>query len=278
MSNKNTPNSTLFQQYEREYKRIQQAIRRQIKLGYAVPEELKPIPPTKVEKVTAKDVERLIKLTPQAIRKKSTYVDPHTGEVFEGLDIVKSHHKAKPSTAKVKERKPRKPKQIQQPTESKRKRKRKGEEGQEKQTKRKKKQKQTEPEYAPPKENTLNMQIIDTINQLLAEFDAAPYWRGSFLERKYSNYHKISALWQETLATEGEYEVAFRLENNATEFIRLVERLLYASDSTIEDDFNMSRFVELLIGRALTAYESDHYTEIAREAAMDALRGENSIG
>ena len=278
MPNKNTPNSELLKQYDREYKRILQAIRRQKKLGYIVPEELKPVSPSKVEKVRKKDVTKLIKLTPQAIRKKSAFVDETTGEVFDGLDIVKSHHKAKPSTAKVKERKPRKQKQIQQPSESKIKRKRNGEVVQEKQTRQKKKSKKTEPEYAPPRESTLNTQIIDTINQLLDEFDAAPYWRGSFLERKYSNYHKISALWQETLATEGEYEVAFRLENNATEFTRLVERLLYASDSTIEDDFNMSRFVELLIGRALTAEESDYYTEIARESAIDALRGENSVG
>lgn len=278
MSNKNTPNSALFQQYEREYKRIRQVIRRQKKLGYIVPEDLIPTSPSKVRTVTQSDVDSLIQLTPQAIRKKSTYVDAYTGEAFEGLDVVVSHHKAKPSEAKVKERKPKKPRQISPPTERKRKRKRKGESTQEKTSKRGRKNKKNEPEYAPPKENTLNTQIIDSINQLLSEFEAAPYWRGSFLERKYTNYHRISALWEETITAEGEYEVAFRLENNATEFMRIVERLLYASDSTIEDDFNMSRFVELLIGRALTADESDYYSEMAREAALDTLRGDNSIG
>ena len=113
---------------------------------------------------------------------------------------------------------------------------------------------------------------------MLSEWNPAPYWHASFLQRKTENYHKIRALWNETLETEGEYEVGYRLEQNASEFMRLIERLLYASDSSVEDDFNMGRFIELLIGRPLTAFESDAYTEMARESAMDSLRGENSIG
>ena len=122
------------------------------------------------------------------------------------------------------------------------------------------------------------MQIIDTVNDMLNGWNPVPYWRGAFLQRKMENYHKIRALWDETLENEGEYEVAHRLENNATELLRLLERLLYSSDSSVEDDFNMGRFIELLIGRMLTAIESDAYTETAREMALDTLRGENSLG
>lgn len=262
MKDNYTPKSEWEQQYEREYKRITQAIRRQTKLGYYVPKEVKPTPPSKVKTFSQSAVEDLIKITPKEIRKNSIWIDKENGEAFEGLDIVKSSHIAKPSKAKVSTHKKKRKKQINEPTVRKRKR----------------KNKNTEKVSAPPKENNLNMQIIDTINRLLDEWQPAPYWHNTFLERKTVNYHRISTLWKEILSNEGEYEVAYRLESNATEFIRLVERLLYSSDSTVEDDFNMGRFIELLINRPLSAYESDMYTEMAREAAMDSLRGENSIG
>lgn len=262
MADNYTPKNELKQQYDREYKRITQAIRRQKKLGYFVPEELKPESPSKVKVISKTEVERLITLTPKEIRKQSILIDKETGEAYPGLDIVNSHHKDKQSTAKIYGTKVKKPKQIKEPTRIK---------------SRKKKNNELE-NIAPPKENSLNMQIIDTINRLLDEWQPAPYWHSAFLERKTVNYHHISTLWRETLVTEGEYEVAYRLESNATEFIRLVERLLYSSDSSVEDDFNMGRFIELLVNRPLTATESDMYTEIAREAAMDSLRGENSIG
>lgn len=247
MSKNYTPKNEWELQYEREYKRITQAIRRQEKLGYYVPKEVRPTPPSKVKVLSPLEVEKLINITPKEIRKKSVWIDQDTDEAHQGLDIVNSHHKAKPSTAKIAERKA-------------------------------KKKKKEPANTAPPKENNLNIQIIDTINRLLDEWQPAPYWHATFLERKTVNYHRISTLWKETISTEGEYEVAYRLENNATEFIRLVERLLYSSDSSVEDDFNMGRFIELLINRPLTASESDTYTEMAREAAMDSLRGENSIG
>ncbi len=257
-----TPKNEWEQQYEREYKRITQAIRRQEKLGYYVPKEVRPTPPSKVKVMSPLEVEKLINLTPKEIRKKSVWIDQETGEAHKGLDIVKSHHKAKPSEAQISVPKGKKIKQITEPTKRK---------------VRKKKKKELE-NTAPPKENNLNIQIIDTINRLLADWQPAPYWHASFLERKHRNFNMINTVWKETLNKEGEYEVAYRLESNATEFTHLVERLLYASDSTVEDDFNMSRFIELLINRPLTAEESDAYTEMAREAAMDSLRGENSIG
>ena len=256
-------------QYEREYRRIQQAIRRQEKLGYFVPDEVRPAKRSNVKTITQQHVQSLTELTPKMIRKSSVYLDQETGEAFPGLDVVNSHHKARPSTAKIGELKTRKPRVPRPSKLSKGKRTR---------NKTTKQSKETPATPYPPKEINLNAQIIDTINNMLAEWQPAPYWHASFLERKKQTYHKIYALWKETLLTEGEYEVAHRLESNATEIIRLLERLLYSSDSVVEDDFNLSRFIELLIGRALTAFESDSYNEIAREAALDSLRGENSLG
>lgn len=115
MPRNTNPKSKWYDQYAKEYRRITQAIRRQEKLGYFIPEEIKPVKPSEMTSIRKSDVQRLIKLTPKKIRKESVYVDTETGEAFPGLDIVKSHHKAKPSkaksksTASKKKRKPKKP-------------------------------------------------------------------------------------------------------------------------------------------------------------------------
>ena len=115
MPRNTSPKSKWYDQYAKEYRRITQAIRRQEKLGYFIPEEVKPTKPSEMSTIRKSDVQRLINLTPKKIRKQSVYVDTDTGEAFPGLDIVKSHHKAKPSKAKSKsttskkKRKPKKP-------------------------------------------------------------------------------------------------------------------------------------------------------------------------
>lgn len=115
MPRNTNPKSKWYDQYAKEYRRITQAIRRQEKLGYYVPDEVKPVKPSEMSTIRKSDVQRLINLTPKKIRKKSIWADKDTGEAFPGLDIVKSHHKAKPSKAKSKstttkkKRKPKKP-------------------------------------------------------------------------------------------------------------------------------------------------------------------------
>lgn len=89
------PKSKWYNQYSKEYRRITQAIRRQKKLGYFVPEEVKPTKPSNMQTIRKSDVQRLIKLTPTKIRKKSIYVDAGTGEAFPNLDIVKSRNRKK---------------------------------------------------------------------------------------------------------------------------------------------------------------------------------------
>lgn len=101
MPKSNTPRSKWYDQYSKEYRRITQAIRRQEKLGYFIPDEVKPVKPSEMQTIRKADVDRLIRTTPKKIRKQSVYVDTDTGEAFPGLDVVKSNHKAKPSKAKT---------------------------------------------------------------------------------------------------------------------------------------------------------------------------------
>lgn len=116
MPRNTSPKSKWYEQYAKEYRRITQAIRRQEKLGYFIPEEVKPLKPSEMPSIRKSDVQRLINLTPKKIRKKSVYVDTDTGEAFPGLDIVKSHHKAKPSKAKNKSTTPKKKRKPKKPT------------------------------------------------------------------------------------------------------------------------------------------------------------------
>ena len=103
------PKSKWYDQYAKEYRRITQAISRQEKLGYTVPDNVRPIKPSEMQNIRKSDVQKLINLTPQKIRKSSWYTEPDgMGETYFGLDVVKSHHKAKPSEAKSKQAKPKK--------------------------------------------------------------------------------------------------------------------------------------------------------------------------
>lgn len=70
---------TRKQEYMKERKRIQQAISREKKSGYIVPENLLPDIP---KRITKESINRLKKITPKTIRSKSELVDFTTGEII----------------------------------------------------------------------------------------------------------------------------------------------------------------------------------------------------
>lgn len=70
---------TLKQKYMKERKRIQQAISREKKSGYIVPESLLPDIPKRITKAS---INRLKKITPKTIRSKSELIDFTTGEII----------------------------------------------------------------------------------------------------------------------------------------------------------------------------------------------------
>lgn len=70
---------TRKQEYMKERKRIQQAISREKKSGYIVPESLLPDIPKRITKAS---INRLKKITPKTIRSKSELVDFTTGEII----------------------------------------------------------------------------------------------------------------------------------------------------------------------------------------------------
>lgn len=67
----------LTEQYRKQRRRIQQAMRREAKRGAFVPDNILPAVPKRITKAS---VARLEKITPETIRKKSYLVDAVTGE------------------------------------------------------------------------------------------------------------------------------------------------------------------------------------------------------
>ena len=82
MARKNKPLTPLQQEYKKQRKRIQQFIRRAEKRGY----QFEPnVLPQKPKRITAQSVERLKKLTPEKLYKKSVYGGEATyGEIVSG--------------------------------------------------------------------------------------------------------------------------------------------------------------------------------------------------
>ena len=74
--------TSVQQQYKKERNRIQSAMRRLEKQGYVLPDDLLPSVP---KKVTQASINRLKKITTEAIYKKSVRLDVETGEITPGI-------------------------------------------------------------------------------------------------------------------------------------------------------------------------------------------------
>lgn len=74
--------TSVQQQYKKERKRIQSAMRRLEKQGYVLPDDLLPSTP---KKVTQASINRLKKITTEVIYKKSVRLDVETGEITPGI-------------------------------------------------------------------------------------------------------------------------------------------------------------------------------------------------
>lgn len=90
MAKKKLQKSETQIQYEKQLKRIKQFIRRAEKRGYYFPED---IIPKKLKRPTKKSVEKLSKITPELLYKKSQYVIKETGELISGVEGRKAERK-----------------------------------------------------------------------------------------------------------------------------------------------------------------------------------------
>lgn len=66
----------LQRKYKREYRRVKSLVRSLEKRGYLVPESVKSIKPMSDTKVSTRSLNRLQKITPEALYRKSRYITP----------------------------------------------------------------------------------------------------------------------------------------------------------------------------------------------------------
>lgn len=90
MAKKKLQKSETQVQYEKQLKRIKQFVRRAEKRGYYFPED---IIPQKLKRPTKKSVEKLARITPESLYKKSQYVIKETGELISGVEGRKAERK-----------------------------------------------------------------------------------------------------------------------------------------------------------------------------------------
>lgn len=83
--------TTLQQQFQKERKRLQQAVRRANKRGYEFPENIVPELP---KRVTKQSLQRIQSTKPADLYKKSTWVDYSTGEILQGETARKLERQA----------------------------------------------------------------------------------------------------------------------------------------------------------------------------------------
>ena len=87
--NRKPQNRKWYYDYQDQYTRIMQAYHREIKRGYHPnPDFQLPLAPSKKERITKKDVERLERITPASLRQNLLWSDPLTGEAVKGFDVV----------------------------------------------------------------------------------------------------------------------------------------------------------------------------------------------
>lgn len=70
----------LQRKYQKEYRRVKSLVRSLEKRGYIVPESVKSIKPMSGTKVSTRSLNRLQKITPEALYRKSRYITPEGAE------------------------------------------------------------------------------------------------------------------------------------------------------------------------------------------------------
>lgn len=259
--------------YQKEKRRIQQFIRRAKKRGYSFSEDI--IPP-KPEKIQAKDVKALKKITPEKLYEQATYTAPETGVKISG---TKGRHlersiSARKSAATRKARLENAYADYISETPD-------IEEIIVDVAKneipelnyldyldtdfvretffRERDDKGTKPEEYQQSYETLN-----TIRQIIRDWMPDSRWSPWFRKVKENDKNIVERILESAIATEGEDVVAARLEKNAPYVITLVESALYGSKDRDEVNRAINEFAEILKGGALNvdeAREIHDYTE-----------------
>lgn len=240
MAKRNSRKQTANQrEYAKQVKRIKQAVRRAEKRGYIFDENIVPQTP---KRITAKAIQKLKEITPQALYSQATYINTNTGEMLSGTEGRQLEKKE--SARKAKE------------TRERNKR------------KQKKKDKEQEPYY--PNGGDIIMtnvldQFIERLSQPTPEV-IANHWGKKY--KRYQDAYEESKRSKATLLSItyrvideiGRDALGWRLEAQASEVSTLTDYVLYGSNSaTIASA--CARLASIINGGPLSLQELEDISE-----------------
>ena len=186
-------------EYMRERRRIQSWLRRAVGRGFETQYRLPTIP----KRITEASVRRLAKITPEYLYNKSVWVNPNTGEIFEGQSAKKAQRQfvrqAKQKTPEIKVKKP-KPEEL-------------------------------------PRFSDI---VLSNIESEINNWQAKEYWTPGLTQVKEAEKNKAQRILQGAINKLGREQVARNLEANAFELNDIIANILYGSGK-IEGNFKDSR-------------------------------------
>lgn len=253
---------TLLADVKHERRRIQQFVRRATKRGYSFPSNAVPnIPKT----VTEKTLEKFKSIRPQTLYKKAIYTSPE-GTVIKGT----VRKKQELSEASKKGAETKRKNYVQNLLRMSREADRALEAYREEYPELELYEQFAEGIAPTPETDT----VLHEIETMIENWQVNPAWTPAFVIIKTEDKNRLKSTLNGVLEREGREAVAKRCQDNATEVVRLAERVLYGSGNEYKvrgvDGVNqdIQRFATIIGGRSPTVAESMAYTEEAEATAV----------
>lgn len=186
-------------EYMRERRRIQSWLRRATGRGFETQYKLPAIP----KRITEASVRRLAKITAEYLYNKSVWVNPQTGEIFEGQEAKKAQRQF-----------------VRQPKE---------------------KTPEIKVEIPKPEELPHFSDIaLANLESEISGWQAKEYWTPGLMQAKERERNKAQRILQGAINKLGREQVARNCEANAFELNDIIANILYGSGK-IEGNFKDSR-------------------------------------
>lgn len=209
------------QAWQKELRRLKQFIRRAKKRGYTFDENVIPETP---KKITQKRLSEIRGIKPDTLYAQAEFFNPDTGETISGTAGRTFERKRSAKKGQL-------TRAIRKAQES---------------------------EVSLPQQSSL---ILQNIRDILNQFTPSSRWSNYWVQKKENDKNQLENLLNSTIAQDGEYVVADRLQNYAGDIERILNSVMYGSDEE-QVQFDMVEFATILKGRSLTQQEASDLTDL----------------
>lgn len=235
----------LQKQYKKELRRIKRFLKRATERGYAFPASVIPKEP---KTITKKSVERLQKIDPQSLYKKSIFHDPISGQTFKG-EKARKMERSRASKKAAKTRAERVKSGYYE-------------------------RKQSEgfkdvviTDYPAEKYD----EILKNIEELIDAWNPHGEWTDRLTDAKEKDVRTLKSILNGAIASLGREVVAENVQKYAAIITELVVEIMYASgsiegnfrDSDTKVNHDLTQITEILWGRAITVEEAKSINKLS---------------